>query len=850
MTDFQFPGWMSTLNKRDRTKILKQCEKTVLCIPNETRAPLTERDVIVGLGIRRAVVFEDEPTGGYWIRGGDEEYDLFVQRLGDRGLPGFTAKEIDRNGEEWNRLAGKLADRIAPQDDVGPSQPQNSVEQHPDGPSTSHPAQLELADNFGSGSEETPTPSLGLSGSRSGSEPDSSRASSPGVLGGDGPGYASADPTASERPRKKARHDRQVAQQAVGSSSTSNSPTSNSPASNSPASDSPTSNSPTSNSPTSNSPTSNSPTSNSPTSNSPTSNSPTSNSPSAQPDALLDRALAILSPEVVSNIFELCLENVPTLEEYNVILGKLASCGGRCLQVLEGNASLWTRIASNSSDVHIKKALDLSKRRLLHIELGPTDSKGPAENVERMNRLLNFIRPHKDRWASLELRFPSNVLKKVKKHLGGRAPNLETLSLCMEDAVLRTGLAFPLGDALSGEVGLPLEILGGEAGSLRRVFFKNMPSFFNPCPFKLILELGLDNGIYIRYADLTSFLRHSPNLQTLHLANIKFVGGVAHIVAETILLSRLTKLVLAEEIEPLGLGGLYLSLTAPECNILRLDLRTPMGFIGNVGFAERVGPTVQRVLARNKTSSLLFGSHINTQSASWTCEDEERRGPNEHSFSFDISFRSRDVGLASVFSTFVKGFQTSVGGLGDVVVDVGHSASGAIANPLGLDLEAVVPTLSPDTFEGFRVVEVRADVVDGCLQHLKELMVPRESEGWSLGVLKTIRLYAIPKESETQLDESAGCCLEEFIRDVRHKRYGVPLHEPRPEKTDPMTFILEGTFAVQREMARALEKGTELWGIEVDHSNAFLVHPGDEEKKVEEKEGEKEGKKEGDKEED
>ncbi|KIO24913.1 hypothetical protein M407DRAFT_244282 [Tulasnella calospora MUT 4182] len=52
MTDLQLPEWLSTLKKRDRNKIIKQCDRTILCIPDENRGPLTEKEVIVALGLK------------------------------------------------------------------------------------------------------------------------------------------------------------------------------------------------------------------------------------------------------------------------------------------------------------------------------------------------------------------------------------------------------------------------------------------------------------------------------------------------------------------------------------------------------------------------------------------------------------------------------------------------------------------------------------------------------------------------------------------------------------------------------------------------------------------------------
>lgn len=121
-TQFQPSEWMLGLNRKDKNKVLKQCERTMLCIPNEERKPLTEKEVVVALGVRwanpsvprpprqpltnfstlycrRAIVFYDRQTDGYWVRGSDEEYQLFLKRLSERGLPGYTT--------ERSRLEGK-----------------------------------------------------------------------------------------------------------------------------------------------------------------------------------------------------------------------------------------------------------------------------------------------------------------------------------------------------------------------------------------------------------------------------------------------------------------------------------------------------------------------------------------------------------------------------------------------------------------------------------------------------------------------------------------------------------------------------------------------------------------------
>lgn len=132
-TQSQSSEWMSGLNRKDKSKVLKQCERTMLCIPSEERKPLTEKEVVAALAVRwanplvpcpprqpltnfsilhcrRAVVLYDEQTNGYWVRGSDEEHPLFLERLSERGLQGYTTRGVDWEGREGERLAQKLVD--------------------------------------------------------------------------------------------------------------------------------------------------------------------------------------------------------------------------------------------------------------------------------------------------------------------------------------------------------------------------------------------------------------------------------------------------------------------------------------------------------------------------------------------------------------------------------------------------------------------------------------------------------------------------------------------------------------------------------------------------------------------
>ncbi|KAG8910997.1 hypothetical protein FRC01_005991 [Tulasnella sp. 417] len=761
----QLPEWLSALNKKDRNKVLKQCEKTILCIPNGRRKPLTEKEVVVALGVRRPVVLDDDQTGGYWIRGGDEESQLFLDRLDERGLSGYTTRAVVLGGEDWRRLLDKL------EFNGGSHLPNPAGEAIA---SSSTPQGFAAPQNdYGGRSTQPAGGSANVGGFGSDLVGTSPRSAGFDEAAVDNDLISTNGPELPKRTRKKAR---QTQDNKLQSPST---------------------------------------------------------TPKKEPPPL-DKRFAKLPNELIVYIFELCLEDAVTFEEYHRILAELVGQGGRCSKLLQDAPSFWTKITSTSLHPDIRAALASSRDCLLHIEGVPDPSMSISSGTKQLLEFLSIIKHHKRRWASLSLVFPSELLSKIKNFLAGPARGLETLSLSVVDTAPETGLTLPLGGALGGETGRPLNILGGKAGNLRRVFLNNIPCFWDPSPFTAIIELGLTNAIHLRYTDLIDFLRHSSNFRMLRLVNIKFLGGEPQVVDETVSLPHLTELVLAELTEPIGLGYLYASLETPACEILHLDLRPPVAVLRHPALPARAVPVVQKSLAEGHGSILAFHRNTSTQSASWSSRDEGGVWQSEQP-RFHISFRGTDVGLASLFSDFVKRVHNNAGDIGEIVVDVGDSVSGAIDSAFGLGLEALVPNLFPDSFAGLNVVEIRADVVDGYLQHLEEIMVPRESEPWCLKGLRTIRLSAIPEETlETIPHESARCCLEEFIGHIRQKRYGIERDEPILEDGTPMTITLEGTFAIQAATSLALEEGDDLWGIQIKSSNADLVSPVDEARELDE----------------
>ncbi|KAG8912023.1 hypothetical protein FRC00_005398 [Tulasnella sp. 408] len=764
MTDLQLPEWIVNLGKKPRQKLLRQCDNTILCIPSETRIPLDENEVVEALGIKRAVVLRDDKTGGYWVRCSDDESIKFFKRLHDRGLPGYKARRIERKDEEWERLAERIGDILGLRNGSGPSQPPSSVEPEPDVPSTSGSSHLGVEENLGLWEGEGSSSSLG---SEPGNGAPSSGASGPSILGGEST-HVSGAPHPEVRPRKRRRLDRQVSQQAT--------------------------------------------------------SPPTTNPAPEKSTPLLGIALAKLPPELFIRIFELCFEDEASWEEHKFILEELASQGGRCLQVLKGVSSLWTRIISTSSEAHINLALELSDQRLLHIEGRPKPSLGDAANVRDLGRFLRDIDPHRNRWGSVTLLFPSKMLRTVKKKLSSPAPNLEELSLSVADAGLGTDLALPLNEALHEEIGRPLEILGGRSDKLQRVLLNNIPWAWDPSPFTAIIDLALMNGVHLHPNQLFDFLRYSSRIKSIRFVNVKFIGGTPQVLEDTVPLPHLRALVLAEPIHPVGLSNFFLSLDAQNCVHTRLDIRPGGAAMVQPAFRLRVAPIVKKALVLGKPSFLLFRSNTNSQGASWRSRDGGDDGRNDENPYFEITFRGAGGGFAGWFCDFVRQVRESIGDMGETVVDVGRSVSGTIDEPFDLE-DQIIPTLLPSAFAELNVVEVRAVVVAGFLELFKDMLGPVGAEGWCFRALRTIRLCAIDPQELTVLPNiSAQCSLNDLINHLRREHDGIDLKEPKPDDEHAMVIALKGWFEIPTEMGQALEKGDVVSGIKIDHTEAVLAY--------------------------
>ncbi|KAG8899785.1 hypothetical protein FRC00_000914 [Tulasnella sp. 408] len=318
-----------------------------------------------------------------------------------------------------------------------------------------------------------------------------------------------------------------------------------------------------------------------------------------------------------------------------------------------------------------------------------------------------------------------------------------------------------------------------------------------PSPFTTPVELGLTNGIRLRYDELGTFLRGSSNLQVLRLVNVRLVGGNIQLVEGNVQLPHLTELILAELIEPVGLSGLFLFIDAPECQRLHLDLHPSEAFITHPLLPLRAAPAVQkipfvgqgiRVVPRVPQHQEHPVRVVDFGRRSWVLK---RRTTTliQH----PLPPYQQRIGrcLLQVFSRV----RVIVKEAGKIVVEVDDSLSGAIAAHPGLGLEAIMHRSEP-------LPRIKANVVNRYLRRLGRMMAPRQLETWFFNALETVRLRAIPKKRRGAMPHASGrCSLEQFVSCIRKQRFGIEI-----------------------DTGELLGEADRLWGIEINHLDGWLAY--------------------------
>ncbi|KAG8927191.1 hypothetical protein FRC00_002225 [Tulasnella sp. 408] len=115
-------------------------------------------------------------------------------------------------------------------------------------------------------------------------------------------------------------------------------------------------------------------------------------------------------------------------------------------------------------------------------------------------------------------------------------------------------------------------------------------------------------------------------------------------------------------------------------------------------------------------------------------------------------------------------------------------------------------------------------------------MAPPEPQVWWLDGLRSVRLYAIPDDKlALEPHETVRRSLEDFIQIISKHHYGMVLglDEPKPSDKSSLSVVLEGEFHISTMMRQALEKGKQLWGVDIEDTDAWSSEKGTEEEEEE-----------------
>ncbi|KAG8941334.1 hypothetical protein FRC04_004614 [Tulasnella sp. 424] len=764
------------LNRNERARVATRLEDSITCVPIGHQQRLTENEVHLQLEVARVVIHYDEQTGWSWLRGEDQYAASLKTQVKSKSLKGFTTREVQRHGGEWNRLKEKLEEEIESRKALQSSQ----LDQ----------AELSPA--------STPSPHLPTEADRS-SEPVTTLGT---TLGEDGPSVASESSAPSS---PSARHSPVRTFPGVTRSGVSDGKTqvskSVAPPPKRPRTDAKSEGS----------------------TSVPTSLRSGPSTPPRQPGppSPFDK----LAFEMITAILKLCFKGVESTRDHLRILHTLYWVGGPIRHVLSQLPSLWTKLHPTSSILFSTTVMERSRDHHLSIEYHPKSerSKSSWQGFERYIRLVEEAR---DRWESVNISVHPKSFGVLTQAFEIPAPILHSLRLSVSSTGYSNDSPLLVERPLSTQVGRSFQLLGGEQGNLRRLEIRNAPCIFDPKPFGLLTSLVLADGVRISYENLLVFLATSTQLQQLSLADVKFVAVEPHELDQPIVLSHLKQLVLKEEVERTGIIDLYHSIRATNCEKLSLEVQGVDHLLGPK-LVEGVAPVIRKTFETQNQTVLRFRYHHRLNAASWEGEGESNNGG--HLCSFHLGFIDDGLAQAIIFPDFASRVLPLVGGSTEIKLNVEDTLSGTIRGTIGFDDVQATPTLFPNLFESLTVTEVVADVVDGYLCYLKEFVAPDCRKGFPR--LRCITLRTIPSdEVVVDPDSTVRCSLEDFIDTVSQAYYEVASSDKVPvEKRNSLTVTLEGRFGVAAATISDLGDGgdVERAGIRINRSrgSVYCINP-------------------------
>ncbi|KAG9034212.1 hypothetical protein FS837_002255 [Tulasnella sp. UAMH 9824] len=293
--------------------------------------------------------------------------------------------------------------------------------------------------------------------------------------------------------------------------------------------------------------------------------------------------------------------------------------------------------------------------------------------------------------------------------------------------------------SLRAQVDRRLNLLAGKPGSLQYLELKNVPCRLNPSVFPDLISLSLAHGTRTTYTEVIAFLEISTKLHTL----------------------RLVDLTLVESLEQTGLIDLLYLIDVQNCNKLYLHTRATVELVGQ-RLAEKVVPVVRKALTMQPHTSLDIRRHLTSKEMFWRSQGDPW-----------TVLEIRKGGSISGSTPAIRTVRT----------DYSTSSNGGAA-PLTPSPGTImaVPTLPTDSLQPLDITDISADVVEGYLGYVKDLLIKDLRP--SFPRLGSVHLKYIPDaQAVVQPCSWAQYSLTSLLDDLRHVYQQLTAEEDLFEET-------------------------------------------------------------------
>ncbi|KAG9043079.1 hypothetical protein FS837_010049 [Tulasnella sp. UAMH 9824] len=321
------------------------------------------------------------------------------------------------------------------------------------------------------------------------------------------------------------------------------------------------------------------------------------------------QALTKLPPEIFVITFDLALASAfDTARDYNAGLEKLRQVCRWRRDVIDDAAIFWLRITSNSPFKFNKMAIQNSKR---------TKKLGPPFTVEFIPRSLNastkwkefsefmkLVGSYRSQWKSLNIILPSGRLDPLTRFTTTPAHHLKSLALSMT-------VENPAGQGMRSNAYKRLNLMRGAASRLKDVVLENIPVHYDPGLFVNLRQLQL-SGVQICPDELIAFTNDAPFLQIFKLGDVFSTKPFQSSSRDRVVVPSLERLILQELSNPINLSNFFLTLHAPNCRYLHIELI--QDFEGAQEDPEialnQLGRHISAIVHKTLNSELMRASHV------------------------------------------------------------------------------------------------------------------------------------------------------------------------------------------------------------------------------------------------